>query len=104
MGKIILGSIVLILGVLALNSYWSPGEFKINPVDSQKLIQNFQEAQKSFPQKVIEGARGAASGVQNRVTSFFARKAGREIVGVIKSLPPEQQKEIKNTYCSNATL
>ena len=100
--KIIVLSIGVVLVVLVANSFWpfdSLRSFRVNPLEGQKVVQNFQLTPKSLLQKVKEGAGGAVKGVQTSVASYFMKKTGGEITGVLKSLPPEQQKEIQKEYC-----
>lgn len=108
MGKILLVSLILIVLVLGINSFWpSIGQFKDNLPnegnfsDKLKLIQDFRSVPSSLPQKVVESLDGAVKGAQTGITEYFMQKTGGGIVEVLKDLPPEQQKEIKKEYCSN---
>lgn len=106
--KIIFGSIILILIVLAINSFWFSGgldklamdKFKVNPPESEGLFQNLQEVPKTLSQKATEGIQGAVKGAQTSVTEYFMQKTGEEVVDLIKDLPDEQQEVIKKEYCS----
>ena len=50
---------------------------------------------------ITEGVKEKIEEVQNDVASYFLRKTGRQIVGLLESLPPEQQDEIKKNYCGD---
>ena len=98
--KIILGTVILIALVLALNSFWSGGSPSVNLEDGRKTIQVFQDFQRSLPQRMINSATGAVKGVETGITEYFMKKTGGEVVDLLKDLPPKQQEVIKNEYCT----
>lgn len=100
MAKILGYSVIFVLIILGANYFW-PGleQLKFNSSEPLKIFENFREGQGSLPQKIGEGANGAVKGVQTGITEYFMRKTGREIVGVLEDLPPQQQEEIKKDYC-----
>lgn len=97
---------MLIVVVLGVNFFLSSGDFSIGQLemdtpDGQVLIKNFQETGRELPRKARDRIKGAFEGVGKSITTYFARKTGHQIVGVIKNLPSEQQQEIKKDYCGS---
>lgn len=105
MVKIIILSIGLVLVVLAVNSNWPAIEKlraeKVNPAQGQTLIQNLQETQRNLPKKAWEKVKGVAKTVERNVSSYFLKKAGQQTVDLLKTLPPQQQEEIRKEYCGD---
>ena len=97
--KIIVFSVGFILVVLAVNSLWPLNGLRVNPPKGRELLQSFQEAPRNLPQKMEDGVKGVVKGIEKNITSYFLKKTGGEIVGLLENLPPEQQEEIKKEYC-----
>lgn len=100
MAKIFFFSIIFVLIVLGVNFYW-PALLRhgINPKKGQTVIKSFKSAPQSFPNAAVKGAKDIADNAEKNISRFFLEKTGEQITGVLRTLPKDQQKEIKKEYC-----